>query len=561
MQAAPLHKTTVFFEVFDLLDSNAATQVLHTFAIAFTNRIVLEEEPACYNGVVVVGEALRGACSCAPGAYGDACEFRHCPRDCSGAGVCDRHTGVCKCNNGFDGIDCAGKRPQCYVSQDGTCPEEDHEVGSFVFDSGTALSLNYAAGRVPSSLVCDGRAHPNNEFDCGGLSTVEFCCRDETPPPCPFMTGSAPCDTALCPYVAAADFGIASTAAAAALASANATARGVCKAAVESHCYAHADDPACNAFGATAVPNAACPLGVTIAHCAADLTRPGCDTLLPGIASFQACNFVDGPASPCLSGGVAGGDDVCAASPFSLGCRPSVSTYCKEHAGTDRECEIHGIGDRCFFLPDSAPCRSAACYVHGFDSHACSTVIQSYCANANNADPECLARGFDSGGVLDGLLDGQACPWDVIEAACEGSQRGEGTGVCATLLLGRVDASSNAATAAAGLEGVGDVRASLVALHAEAVAHHRRQHAIRSLLSILSSSVATRDSGVFSANEMAVLLSTFSVEGILSQFYAGSTWDETLTQTLLTTLREAGHATEAEVEAALESHAQTILAS
>ena len=81
------------------------------------------------------------------------------------------------------------------------------------------------------------------------------------------------------------------------------------------------------------------------------------------------------------------------------------------------------------------------------------------------------------------------------------------------------------------------------------------QHAIRSLLSILSSSVATRDSGVFSANEMAVLLSTFSVEGILSQFYAGSTWDETLTQTLLTTLREAGHATEAEVEAALESHA------
>jgi len=42
---------------------------------------------------------------------GEFCEDRRCPRDCSGAGTCDKETGICTCQEGFIGIDCAIKKP------------------------------------------------------------------------------------------------------------------------------------------------------------------------------------------------------------------------------------------------------------------------------------------------------------------------------------------------------------------------------------------------------------------------------------------------------------------
>ena len=35
---------------------------------------------------------------------------RTCPDDCSGQGTCDASTGVCTCNTGFTGANCAGKK-------------------------------------------------------------------------------------------------------------------------------------------------------------------------------------------------------------------------------------------------------------------------------------------------------------------------------------------------------------------------------------------------------------------------------------------------------------------
>ena len=35
---------------------------------------------------------------------------RTCPDNCSGQGTCDATTGVCTCNAGFTGANCAGKK-------------------------------------------------------------------------------------------------------------------------------------------------------------------------------------------------------------------------------------------------------------------------------------------------------------------------------------------------------------------------------------------------------------------------------------------------------------------
>lgn len=69
----------------------------------------------------VVQDYLLGNCTCNPGFYGLACEFRVCPHalgegntvECAGHGACNKNSGMCQCSAGYYGADCRLK----------TCPE------------------------------------------------------------------------------------------------------------------------------------------------------------------------------------------------------------------------------------------------------------------------------------------------------------------------------------------------------------------------------------------------------------------------------------------------------
>merc|ERR1711871_668225 len=52
------------------------------------------------------GDCIDLTCSCANGYYGHHCERSHCPKNCSGHGVCNT-LGVCECAVGFAGPACA----------------------------------------------------------------------------------------------------------------------------------------------------------------------------------------------------------------------------------------------------------------------------------------------------------------------------------------------------------------------------------------------------------------------------------------------------------------------
>jgi hypothetical protein len=51
-------------------------------------------------------EMTTGHCACVDPYHGHACEFEHCPFDCSGGGNCNRNNGECLCKMGYSGIAC-----------------------------------------------------------------------------------------------------------------------------------------------------------------------------------------------------------------------------------------------------------------------------------------------------------------------------------------------------------------------------------------------------------------------------------------------------------------------
>jgi hypothetical protein len=72
------------------------------------------------------GKCSNFACTCAPGYGGDLCEYRACPLDCSGNGVCNKATGVCRCDVKFRGPNCSAV-PTCEkpCGGNGVCVRDD----------------------------------------------------------------------------------------------------------------------------------------------------------------------------------------------------------------------------------------------------------------------------------------------------------------------------------------------------------------------------------------------------------------------------------------------------
>ena len=152
----------------------------------------------------------------------------------------------------------------------------------------------------------------------------------------------------------------------------------------------------------------------------------------------------------------------CEEDPFSLGeCRALIEQHCAKYP-EDRECELHGLGDGCFFLPGSSPCLSVDCQQSGFLSDACQEVVRGYCTYGSTPDPECLVYGYGNS-LLRDLVESFTCPWDSVEASCEASN--VAFDFCAMIKGGKIARHASPAS----LKFDPSIQESLLELHAAAV--------------------------------------------------------------------------------------------
>eukprot|EP00240_Pyramimonas_obovata_P000228 CAMPEP_0118930660 /NCGR_PEP_ID=MMETSP1169-20130426/7269_1 /TAXON_ID=36882 /ORGANISM="Pyramimonas obovata, Strain CCMP722" /LENGTH=1698 /DNA_ID=CAMNT_0006873045 /DNA_START=1 /DNA_END=5097 /DNA_ORIENTATION=+ len=392
--------------------------------------------PLCYHGVVVnASRFFPGECRCHVGAYGQSCEFLHCPKNCSissltpvfptppsplssppdpavdgtesdssgneadGAvdeaqvqlrrGVCDIYTGQCQCTAGYSGYDCSAQDGDCYVSFDGSC-RGGWESGSYIINSEDSMNLNKAAGAVPASMQCTGGSE--YEFGCKKFVTMQFCCRPTKAAECPFHEEAAPCDPSM-----AHCFG-------------NYNSDPACLSAVQAYCFEFPGDPGCNSFMPVPVPATYCPDGLALEYCVAHPEdKQACADLIA--PSFASCAF-NASSSVCSVA-------ACRANVLSEECIPHVAAYCEEHP-EDRECDLYGFGDDCLFLPNSAPCVASACNVlpDAYDVRRCDRVIEDYCASSQGPqDPECANQGYGDP-PTEFKPQHRFCPWDAIRKQC-----------------------------------------------------------------------------------------------------------------------------------------------
>ena len=532
---APAGESEVNVRIVDAYETDQSASITKII-LKLENELDIEDDPACYDGVLVT-EKLAGQCKCAPGAYGSGCELHACPSNCSNNGVCDSFTGTCKCANGYYGFDCSGMFPKCYVSKDGTC-ESDFTRGTYVIDSGSPDSVNYAEGNAPHSLLCDGKTKPYNEFECSTLSKVEFCCQNKALPACPFFEGSAPCSISNCPYIAAVGLGLQTK-----IDTGNGTTVSECAKAVLQHCYDTPSDPGCFALEKSEVPKEECPVDVVADHCKEDVNTTECRDLFPQLGSFPKCNFkaTTSLLNPCNF-------PKCRENPFDLGeCRGYIETHCAENP-EDRECELHGLGDGCFFFPGSAPCMNVDCLQYGFTTDTCRSEIHSYCTYGSSEDPECLVYGY-SNAVLTNLMASFTCPWDQIRASCNAtSNPGD---ICRILLRDKLIIPASLPPLVLSSTNVVE---KVLQLHAAAVKGHRNANAPAGLVSMLLHKITRSQSGVLNDKELTALLSLFPLEAVLGQYFVNYSWTTQLSDALHPILYSSGFATDYDVYAAVDTH-------
>merc|ERR1711871_102624 len=102
----------------------------------------LDEDVAC-NGR---GYCASGSCRCTAPFFGNRCQLKQCPNDCSNHGSCNTTVGVCKCAPGFADDDC---------SLELACPGSCNNHGRCEL-SGPAINASNATGQPYNGrCVCD----------------------------------------------------------------------------------------------------------------------------------------------------------------------------------------------------------------------------------------------------------------------------------------------------------------------------------------------------------------------------------------------------------------------
>ena len=251
-----------------------------------------------------------------------------------------------------------------------------------------------------------------NTFQCSQFAKINFCCRPTASPGCPFFADAPVCNDTRCSGGNYSD--------------------PTCRPAVIDHCFYNASDPGCNVFRPIPPPASYCPRGLAYEYCAEKPDDAECAALH---APRPACGFAAAPGigdnatSPCVHPACAADDaaDGAAASAgagyagglYGAECRLVIGAYCEKNP-TDRECELHGLGDGCMFMPGSAPCEADACASGALDSPACEAVTAQYCLGARAVpDPQCALLGYAPPLKSSKPVEEAPCPWAAAYKRCE----------------------------------------------------------------------------------------------------------------------------------------------
>lgn len=316
--------------------TNALTS---TSVVSKTLSVVLEgsgnrpgiPQPACYNGVVQPSvDGSVPTCACFPGAYGQACEFLLCPKNCTGNGVCNSRTGVCHCLDNYFGIDCSGHRGGCYFGYDGKSCKDGYTAGTYAINAEDDGNINRGTGALPDSMQCSGgKLAEGNPFGCSTTVEIDLCCKAPTALSCPFDAGSTPCVSAACASGTCCQRGVGvlhegdnaspTRKASFLFVPAGDFTNGTCLSIVQQYCFFTPQDAACRAFGSLAPPSGFCPIALAVDYCSQPTNwfSSECSNVI-NQAHFS-CGFQSGTGSPCSD------STNCPAGSFNS---PSISSAC-----------------------------------------------------------------------------------------------------------------------------------------------------------------------------------------------------------------------------------------
>ncbi|GAM18012.1 hypothetical protein SAMD00019534_011870 [Acytostelium subglobosum LB1] len=139
----------------------------------------------CASPCLQGAQCVNGNCQCPPGFWGDFCQFKDCPNNCSNIGICIS-SGYCSCPEGFAGVDCSFKivvLPTFNVTHTGDAPSfliEANGLYEGTSDTPTIIDHKFSFGVTATHIQeLDSQENVVNTIDLSNMTVTESASKVE----------------------------------------------------------------------------------------------------------------------------------------------------------------------------------------------------------------------------------------------------------------------------------------------------------------------------------------------------------------------------------------------